>query len=520
MARLRAGERFELREKQTSESLSRVFSFFVVPFIYSLYKTLPSLVCFCAWLPLPRAKWYRTEFLHLLDHPNRKKRTAFLFVKMDEDYDELMGPMGPRPGQNMRQVFEEEPPPLPSSSSSRDPVAPVARTPSKTGPPPTLFHAMPDRWAQHDNNDDAASLNSTGRKPSSIMSFEEEEEDLPSPVTVTTDCKRIRQEALRMLEVADSGPYSVHKTVTGGFMAEPRSMGNGRRVPTALAGLGSFAKKAGRPKKMPTPPIYRDAPSATLEEEYVYGGDDYDDSRFAAQQAKEETKTSSSSWSSRYSVDDTLWAMSGGTVKSPPAPRKSASSFLDKLDTQNERRSARNMFMASPAQESNIFGAGGFSFRAKNVFGKQGVVANDNNLRTVWMDAGASNSPARSWQDNLKDIRKRRRIYLIVAALLCACLVALVAILGARNKSGDIASSTSKTSPQGDEAITFLVTSDIPWNEDEEVQLANELKTISSRAEFLVHLGSVSLKKRNRPFLFFAASHLVSQNVSFTALLF
>lgn len=267
-------------------------------------------------------------------------------------------------------------------------------------------------------------------------------------------------------------------------MAEHRSMGSSRRVPTALAGLGSFAKP-NRPKKAPPTPVYRDDPP--LEEDYRYGGDD--DSRFAEQNVKEEPKQSSSSWSSRYSVDDTLFAMAGGAVKSP---QKTPSSFLDKLDTQHERKSARNMFMASPIKDSKIFGSGGFNFREKNVFGKQNVVASDN-LRTVWMDAGASNSPARSWQDNLKEMRKKRRTYLIVAAILCACLVTLVAILGARNGSGDMASSTLKNGPNDEEAITFLITSDIPWNADEEKQLEKELKTMSSRADFFVHLGNVSL---------------------------
>lgn len=133
---------------------------------------------------------------------------------MDEDYDELMGPMGPRPGQSMRKTFEdEEPGPLPTTSkATRDPVA---RKSSSSGPPPTLFHSMPDRWAQHEGMDDVSisssrSRQSTGSK--NIMSFDEEEED---PTHQAAASSHIRQEALRMLEVADSsGPYSVHRTVS------------------------------------------------------------------------------------------------------------------------------------------------------------------------------------------------------------------------------------------------------------------------------------------------------------------
>ena len=395
---------------------------------------------------------------------------------MDEDYDELMGP---RPGQDMRKVFKENPSPLPAQE-------PVKR--SNSGPPPTLFHSMPDRWAQHE--DDESSLNRrSSRRASDIMSFDEEEEE----AAPRSDARGIRQEALRMLEVADSGAYSVHRTVTGGFMAEPRTMGNNKRVPTALAGLGSFATPAARSSKPRFPPaagsptsVYRDDPP--MEEDYVYSDD-----RFSVNQVKEEKKESSS-WSSRYSVDETLLAMSGGSV-STPTSKKGTNSFLDKLDMQSGRSSARNMFGASPAKEPKIFGSG-FNFRQKKVFGKQGVTvsapgSNSTNLRTVWMDAGANDSPARSWMDDLRDKRNKRRKYMIMAAIFCAFLVTMVALLGVRNKSGDLASSASKVGPEGEEALTFYITSDVPFDSDEEKKLAKELTKLSKRADFLVHLGSI-----------------------------
>lgn len=387
---------------------------------------------------------------------------------MDEDYDELMGP---RPGQDMRKVFKDDPSPLPQDAIRRT-------SSSNSGPPPTLFHSMPDRWAKEEENmNESESRQATERKNRDIMSFDEEE-DMPDPPGNTTSPQGIRQEALRMLEVAESGTYSVHRTVTGGFMAEPRTMGDKKRVPTALAGLGSFG--AARASKPRVPSVYRDTP---VEENYQYGDDSYGD-RFADQQVKEEKKEASSTWSSRYSVDDTLLAMSGGSTKS------NKNSFLDKLDSQNERRSARNMFMASPSKDSSIFGSG-FSFRQKSVFGKQGATTPDNNLRTVWMDAGASNSPARSWMDDLRKKQSKRRKALILAALFVAFVIVMVAVLSRNNSSGDVASSTSKTGPDGEEAITFYVTSDTPWNGDQEKALAKNLAKVSTQAHFLVHLGSI-----------------------------
>lgn len=385
---------------------------------------------------------------------------------MDDHHDELMGP---RPGQDLRQsVFQGEPKATPDTAR---------RTASKSsGPPPTLFHSMPDRWAQDavEDHNEAQARQTTSRKAPSIMGFDEEDS-----VPVESSDSRIRQDALRMLEVADSGNYSVHRTVSGGFMASPRAMGDKKRVPTALAGLGTFVKtaRASKPRTV-TPAVYRDEPT---NEDYEYG-EGIDDARFAASQAKEDTGSSTSNWSSRYSVDDTLMAMAGGATK------KSNTSFLDKLDNQNkERRSARNMFMGSPAKDTKVFGTG-FSFRQNSVFGKQGVTASEN-LRTVWMDAGASNSPARSWQDQLKDTRQQRRKYMITAAFFCAFCVTFVAVLS-RHRS-NLSSSAAKTGPNGEEAITFYVTSDVPSTVEEEDLLANELTTLSTRADFLVHLGNI-----------------------------
>ena len=395
---------------------------------------------------------------------------------MDEEYDELsMGPMG---GGN-KSLPQEDPAPLPS----------VRRSGPSSAPPPTLFHSMPDRWAQRDYND-AETKQGTGRASNNIMSFEEEEDAAASPAG-------IRQEALRMLQVADSGTYSVHRTVTGGFQAEPRSMGHNKRIPTALAGLGSFATPRSNKPRVPT--VYRDDPQT----DYEYGeSPPYDVDRFADSHVREEKKENSSTWSSRYSVDDTLLKMSGGSVRSPPnvttarQSSSSSSSFLDKLDAAHDRRTARNLFGKSPAKNANVFGAG-FNFRQKSVFGQQGA-ASDANLRTVWMDAGASASPARSWMDDLRDKRTRRRNYLILAALLGAFLVTLVTVLGARRSSSTTTDARpARWGPDGqDVALTFYVTSDVPYASAEQDVLAEHLQTMHD-ADFFVHLGNIQEARRS-----------------------
>jgi hypothetical protein len=349
---------------------------------------------------------------------------------------------------------------------------------------------MPDRWAEREAKNEAEARQATARKTAAdIMGFEEEEAIEAAMGVPAPSPQGIRQEALRMLEVAESGTYSVHRTVTGGFMAEPRSLGNNKRVPTALAGLGSFSTPAARSSKPRVPTsIYRDEPTGSYsQEDFEYGN--YDDSRFADQQAREEKKDSSSTWSSRYSVDDTLFSMSGGSIKSPPSTKKTSSSFMDRLDA-SERRASRNMFAKGPTKDSKVFGAG-FNFRQKHVFGKQGVTSPESNLRSVWMDAGASNSPARSWMDDLKEKRTRRRNYMIVAVLFVAFVVTLVAVMTTREKSSDVAPLTGQTSPDGTEAMTFYVTSDIPFSGQEEQLLAKHVKSLNKRGDFLVHLGNI-----------------------------
>jgi hypothetical protein len=160
---------------------------------------------------------------------------------------------------------------------------------------------------------------------------------------------------------------------------------------------------------------------------------------------------------------------------------------MDRLDA-SERRASRNMFAKGPTKDSKVFGAG-FNFRQKHVFGKQGATPPESNLRSVWMDAGASNSPARSWMDDLKEKRTRRRNYMIMAILFVSFVVTMVAVMTTRNKS--TAAASMSTSPDGEEALTFYVTSDIPFSGQEEQLLSQHLKSLDKRGKFFVHLGNI-----------------------------
>ena len=302
--------------------------------------------------------------------------------------------------------------------------------------------------------------------------------------TPNTEADRIRQEALMMLEVADAtSPYSIHRTVSGGYMASHKSFQRKKRVPTALSGL-NFTGGSRRPYS--DDPEFHDGPMATpdpMREDYEYGDENVVDveameRRSSSSRSAAADKSSSNNWSSRYSVDATLMALSGGTMRS------SSSSSGSGFGT--ERKSARNMFASSPHEERgpNRFGSG-FSFRDNGVSGSR-----DTNLRSQFLGQSSlpPASPRKSWQEQLEQKRRRRRLMIGAGVAALAFIIILTATLAGRDTEGW--SLVSKTTvPRG--AITFYVTSNVPYSPDDEDKLAEDLKTMIPETQFLVHLGNI-----------------------------
>jgi hypothetical protein len=320
------------------------------------------------------------------------------------------------------------------------------------------------------------------------------------------DGDSIRQDALKMLEVADghltNSTFSVRRTTTGGFQATASPLGNQKRVPSALAGLSFVGnrKNLGRP--------YRDDPFSNTEsplaqkpyrdkESSEYGEYEEDDivdvvgmaNRTAS--SRPASQDPPSNWSSRYSVDHTLLALSGGSV--------SSSKVLDQMDKEHERdrRAARNLFGgAKGGKATTVFGNGGFSFRQKHVFGRQKatVAVPQTNLRTVWMDmdAGAASpsSPSRTktWQEQLDQKRRQRRLYIAFTVVFFAFIVAVASTVRSKNNTGSFGAQT-KNAPG---SVTFYVTSNVPYSATEEEKIIKDLTSISTLGDpFLVHLGNI-----------------------------
>jgi hypothetical protein len=329
----------------------------------------------------------------------------------------------------------------------------------------------------------------------------------------------IRQEALRMLEVADADAhYSVHRTITGGFMAQPKPLGQqrGRAARSALQGL-NFVANANRSKRFGNYTDVTSTQTPPTRDDLEYGefGGRSDcvvdviglENRSAYSAAASTTTESAKSWSSRYSIDSTMLAMSGGAMKQK----------LDRMDRDHsmERFSAGNLFRSSPTKSPKIFGSG-FDFRQNHVFGKQKVTIPTDNLQPVWNGTDdASEAPlhrAKTWQEQLyyKKQQQRRWLLCLVLVLLCV-IVPLVSILSVRrsrtigttatqNSNSDNTRTTDKGSDSstgstsesdGHQSVTFFVATDTPHTPEQEKKLKQDLATVSKKASFAVHLGNI-----------------------------
>jgi hypothetical protein len=331
----------------------------------------------------------------------------------------------------------------------------------------------------------------------------------------------IRQEALRMLEVADADTnYSVHRTITGGFTAQAKSIsGHPRRTKSALQALNFTAQRTKIGQRFsdyatsPSTKAYKD--NDDDRDSYEYGettstnGGVVDmigiGERSAASSAKHPTGTGN--WSSRYSIDSTMLAMSGGSMQPRPW---STSTTTTNTNTNTERFAARNLFRNSPASSPQIFGSG-FQFRQQHVFGKQRDAERNIHADGLFNESSTSpmNNPRlKTWQDQLMEKkRKQRRCILAILLILMCTLIPMITLItahskkqsmnGAKNdlsfgKQNEPVDNASIDTTMTHEEVIFYVTANVPYTADEEVQLQNNFATVSqSGAHFLIHLGNI-----------------------------
>lgn len=351
-------------------------------------------------------------------------------------------------------------------------------------------------------------------------------EAMPSP-TVSTAPKSpadVRDRAQKMLALVDD--YSVRRTESGGFRAAPpveeneeepysfRRSASGRRVPSALAGL-DFSSKPQQPttgRVSFSDPSFRDDDHISDDEDSILRSDGgFQDepivdvvgmeNRAAGARPYSDKKNfegdfegGSKTWSSRYSdnpyVSRNHVAAKWDREFDQTKDRKSARNMF--MSTASEiRSSASNVFKGATGQKENIFGSGGFSFRANHVFGNHRAASerDEVNLRTAWREVDDPiNTPPvhKTWQEVMLNKRKRRRILCVILLLVLGSIAAVSALTAIKN-----AKARSYEGLNIGQAVTIYVTSDAPYDAAAESHLEKDLINIPIDSEFVFHLGNI-----------------------------
>ena len=360
-------------------------------------------------------------------------------------------------------------------------------------------------------------------------------------LNVPLDVRRSESGGFRASSVGTMGgelqPYAVRRTASGNVVHEPNepsaaippaegyfvrrtlsSGSNGKRVPAALAGLNlnqdgrTPHNGRGQPGRYSfTDPNFRDDDHISDDEDDIIRGpealDDLVDelldhrgrgaqdplvdyrhsenrtasSRYSANQER------NSSWSSRYMYN---WSHDG---------------LLDRMDRESnrhQRQSARNMFASSAdslrnavsVQKGKVFGSG-FSFRQNHVFGQKKHMENEVNLRTVWKDVGEDeclvpSTQRKTWQEAMLNKHRRRR-YMAICLIVLSCVVIVCAVMFGIRGGGIKSEAAQFSGGEIGKPVTIYVTSDVPYDHEEEIKIKKDLKNLPRDAEFVVHLGNI-----------------------------
>jgi hypothetical protein len=358
---------------------------------------------------------------------------------------------------------------------------------------------------------------------------------------------------LLMLEVSDADQnYDVYRTSTGGYSASAKP-----KTRAALAGLNLTTAAVTSHRTNPGRAWLDDAAATVssstnnssgpfLTKDAYEDDDDEDIVDYMAMERRalasresddRENKTNvcsidqggkngkskKNNWSSRYTIDNTLLAMTGGTVSKSSVsdmrvhndPYSSSNArILDRMDRESR---GKNTQLLTGADNSGfikgaIFGsAAAFNYRQNNVFGKQNVVlpsSRQPNLQAAFIDKmdgstndggngddeGGHNLPpvntrTRSWQDQVQQKRIRRRVMLLVLMLsiIGSVTFASIFVLQKRAENNAVAADAAAAV----QSVTFYAISDTPIYQNDASKLYHELKSISDQTKFIIHLGNV-----------------------------
>jgi predicted phosphodiesterase len=287
----------------------------------------------------------------------------------------------------------------------------------------------------------------------------------------------VRNEAMKMLQLADeslSGGSPNRTTglfrTTGGGLAmrelEDQEVSGiefirGKQAQASISGLDSFQS----PEKSSIP---------KFDGTFTIGSHDEDDNHQAPADSKgNKNGDSPSLWSSRYSVERQLMAVTGG-LDSAHLLNK-----MDKLHASREKtKSARGLYRAS-ADAMDGSGEDYADYTKSYSLGVHLGGVWHWIKGTMWSDIfinydGTTQSLVRAEKARIK----RRRI--IIGSIFMVLLMTTIGVLVARG---------NRVSPN---AVNFYVLSDEPYDMSDLRQLTRDLENLPNDAEFVIHLGNAN----------------------------
>eukprot|EP00573_Skeletonema_grethae_P001064 CAMPEP_0201686630 /NCGR_PEP_ID=MMETSP0578-20130828/1001_1 /ASSEMBLY_ACC=CAM_ASM_000663 /TAXON_ID=267565 /ORGANISM="Skeletonema grethea, Strain CCMP 1804" /LENGTH=764 /DNA_ID=CAMNT_0048170703 /DNA_START=43 /DNA_END=2337 /DNA_ORIENTATION=+ len=292
----------------------------------------------------------------------------------------------------------------------------------------------------------------------------------------------VRSEAMKMLQLADESlnlsPSSPNRTTglfrtTGGGLAmreldEEESAGieitKGRQAQASISGLDTFKS----PEKSSIP---------KYDGTFTIGSHDEEDNH-PPSNAKGKDGDTPSLWSSRYSVERQLMAITGGL---------DSEHMLNKMDnlhaSREKTKSARGLYRAS-ADAMDGSGEEYVDYTRSYSLGVHLGGVWQWVKGTMWSDISMNyDGTTQSLVRAEKARRKRRNI--LIGSVFMVILMTIVGVL------------VQKGNPVGS-AVNFYVLSDEPYDVSDLRQLTRDLEKLPKDAEFVVHLGNANAGEQSQ----------------------
>mmetsp|Transcript_21566 Transcript_21566/g.46907 ORF Transcript_21566/g.46907 Transcript_21566/m.46907 type:complete len:855 (-) Transcript_21566:208-2772(-) len=334
-----------------------------------------------------------------------------------------------------------------------------------------------------------------------------EQRSLSNSSSIQSDHDKVRSEALKMLQMADSclqdsprnnnassssssasttSPTTGLFRTTGGGLAmrelhneEVNSISVKREKTSSIAGIDKFQSEKTSPSR-----------HSGYDGTFSIGSRSNDDKEYGEPHNNDDAQPSSS-WSSRYSVERQLMAITGGLDSTHMLAK------MDMLHTSRQKtKSARGLYRASGyAMDGSHEEYNDYTTNSSS----GGVYGMGNNMwlwlkGTLWSDDLELNydGTTQSLVRREKAMRKRRRLRMGLGLLVgLSVAIGVLVHVGNPNKKKSTTMSSQKD-------VHFYVLADEPYDFSNVELLTRELEALPKDAEFVIHLGNANGDKQSR----------------------